>query len=40
VLRVRRFTPEPRVRGDVDAKLEKAAARLARVLGLGGVERA
>jgi uncharacterized protein YcaQ len=40
VLRVRRFTPEPRVRGDVDAKLEKAVARLARVLGLGGVERA
>ena len=26
VLRIRRFTPEPRVRGDVDAKLERAAA--------------
>ena len=25
VLRIRRFTPEPRVRGDVDAKLERAA---------------
>ena len=31
VLRVRRFTPEPKVRGDVDAKLERAATRLARV---------
>jgi uncharacterized protein len=40
VLRVRRFTPEPRVRGDVDSKLDKAAARLARTLGLAGVERA
>jgi uncharacterized protein YcaQ len=40
VLRIRRFTPEPRVRGDVDTKLEKAAARLARTLGLAGVERA
>ena len=40
VLRIRRFTPEPRVRGNVDAKLERAAARLARVLGLDGVERA
>ena len=40
VLRVRRFTPEPRVRGDVAAKLEKAAARLARTLGLAGVEHA
>lgn len=39
VLRIKRFTPEPRVRGDVDAKLERAAARLARVLGLDGVER-
>jgi uncharacterized protein YcaQ len=34
VLHVRRFHPEPRVRGNVDAKLERAAARLARVLGL------
>ncbi len=40
VLRVRRFTPEPRVRGDVGAKLDKAAARLARTLGLADVERA
>jgi uncharacterized protein YcaQ len=40
VLRVRRFTPEPRVRGDVDSKLDRAAARLARTLGLAGVERA
>jgi uncharacterized protein YcaQ len=40
VLRVRRFTPEPRVRGDVDSKLERAAARLARTLRLDGVERA
>jgi uncharacterized protein len=39
VLRIRRFTPEPRTRGDVDAKLDRAAARLARVLGLEGVER-
>jgi uncharacterized protein YcaQ len=34
VLHVRRFHPEPRVRGNVAAKLERAAARLARVLGL------
>jgi len=33
-LRVKKFTREPKVRGDVDAKLERAAARLARVLGL------
>ncbi len=39
VLRIRRFTPEPKVRGNVDAKLEKAAARLARILGLDRVER-
>jgi uncharacterized protein YcaQ len=39
VLRIRKFTPEPKVRGDVDAKLEKAAARLARTLGLERVER-
>jgi len=39
VLRIRRFTREPRVRGDVDAKLERAAARLARTLGLERVER-
>jgi uncharacterized protein len=34
VLRVKRFTPEPRVRGNVLGKLERAAARLARTLGL------
>jgi uncharacterized protein len=39
VLRIRRFTPEPRVRGNVDAKLERAAARLARTLGLERFER-
>jgi uncharacterized protein len=39
VLRIRRFTPEPKARG-ADAKLEKAAARLARLLGLERVERA
>jgi len=38
VLRIRRFTPEPKTRGDVDAKLEKAASRLARTLGLERVE--
>jgi uncharacterized protein YcaQ len=37
VLHVRRFHREPRVRGNADAKLERAAARLARVLGLGEV---
>jgi len=39
VLRIRRFTPEPRVRGDVDVKLERAATRLARTLGLERIER-
>ena len=34
VLRIRRFTREPGARGDVEAKLERAAARLARLLGL------
>jgi uncharacterized protein YcaQ len=34
VLHVRRFHPEPGVRGSPVAKLERAAARLARVLGL------
>jgi uncharacterized protein len=34
VLHVRSFHPEPLVRGNVEAKLERAAARLARVLGL------
>ena len=40
VLHVRRFHPEPRVRGNVTAKLERAAARLARVLGLDEVRHA
>jgi uncharacterized protein YcaQ len=39
VLRIRKFTPQPRTRGNVDAKLEKAATRLARILGLERVER-
>ena len=39
VLRIRKFTPEPRTRGNVDAKLEKAATRLARTLGLERIER-
>jgi uncharacterized protein YcaQ len=39
VLRIRKFTPEPKVRGNVDAKLERAATRLARTLGLERVER-
>ncbi len=39
VLRIRRFTPEPKTRGNVDAKLEKAASRLSRILGLDRVER-
>jgi uncharacterized protein len=40
VLHVRRFHPEPRVRGNVGAKLERAATRLARVLGLEEVRHA
>ncbi|HJQ74196.1 MAG TPA: crosslink repair DNA glycosylase YcaQ family protein [Gaiellaceae bacterium] len=40
VLRIRRFHREPRVRGNVEAKLERAAARLARVLGLDEVQHA
>ena len=39
VLRIRRFTREPRVRSNVDEKLERATARLARTLGLERVER-
>ncbi|HEV8459967.1 MAG TPA: crosslink repair DNA glycosylase YcaQ family protein [Gaiellaceae bacterium] len=39
VLRIRRFTPEPRVRGRIDDKLERAAGRLARTIGLERVER-
>jgi uncharacterized protein YcaQ len=38
VLRIKKFTPEPGVRGDVAGKLERAAERLARVLGLERVE--
>jgi uncharacterized protein len=34
VLRIKRFTPEPGVRRRLDAPLERAAARLARTLGL------
>jgi uncharacterized protein YcaQ len=40
VLRIRRFTPELRARGNVEEKLERAATRLARILGLERVERA
>jgi uncharacterized protein YcaQ len=40
VLHVHRFHPEPGVRGNVGAKLERAATRLARVLGLGEVRHA
>jgi uncharacterized protein YcaQ len=40
VLHVRRFHPEPRARGNSGAKLERAAARLARVLGLQEVRHA
>ena len=39
VLRIRRFTLEPKVRGNVDAKLEQAAVRLARILVLERLER-
>ena len=39
VLRLRKFTPEPKTRGNVDLKLDQAAARLARILGLERVER-
>ena len=37
VLHVKQFHPEPRVRGSAVAKLERAATRLARVLGLDEV---
>lgn len=40
VLHVRRFHAEPRVRGNVGARLERAAVRLARVLGLEEVRHA
>ena len=39
VLQIKRFTPEPGVRRRLDDPLEKAAARLARSLGLEGVGR-
>ncbi|MGZ4320459.1 MAG: DNA glycosylase AlkZ-like family protein, partial [Gaiellaceae bacterium] len=39
VLRIRKFTREPGARGDVDGKLDRAAGRLARILGLEGVQR-
>lgn len=39
VLRIRRFTPEPGIRGKPDEKLERAALRLARTIGLERVER-
>ena len=39
VLRIRKFTREPGARGNVDAKLERAADRLARILGLERVQR-
>ena len=34
LLTIKKFTPEPKVRGNVTAKLERAADRLARTLGL------
>ena len=40
VLRIRRFTPEPKVRGNVLDRLERAAQRLARTIGLERVEHA
>jgi hypothetical protein len=39
VLQIKRFTPEPRVRRRLDEPLERAAARLARTIGLAAVER-
>jgi uncharacterized protein YcaQ len=39
VLRVKRFTPEPGVRGNLDDKLERAALRLARTIGLERIGR-
>ena len=38
VLRVRRFTPEPKARGNVTDKLERAALRLAKTIGIERVE--
>jgi uncharacterized protein len=39
VLSIKRFTPEPGARGNLDDKLERAATRLARTIGLEKVER-
>jgi uncharacterized protein YcaQ len=39
VLRILKFTREPEARGNVDAKLDRAADRLAQVLGLERVVR-
>jgi len=39
VLQIKRFTPEPGIRRSLDEPLERAAARLARALGLAAVER-
>jgi uncharacterized protein len=39
VLRVKAFHPEPGVRGDLDATLDQALVRLARVLGVENVSR-
>jgi uncharacterized protein YcaQ len=39
VLRIKKFTPEPKTRGNPDEKLERAALRLARTIGLERVER-
>ena len=39
VLQIRRFTPEPKTRGNTGDKLERAALRLARTIGLERVER-
>jgi uncharacterized protein YcaQ len=39
VLQIKRFTPEPGVRRQLDATLEQAATRLAKTLGLEDVER-
>src|SRR5262249_45773698 len=38
VLQIKRFTPEPKVRRRLDEPLERAAARLARVLGFERLE--
>jgi uncharacterized protein YcaQ len=39
ILRIRKFTPEPRVRRRLDDPLERAATRLGRALGLEQVVR-